>query len=59
MAELLGCKFIELAGAGHISSLEVPADVNHHLLSFFAEAFQAASGTSRPLPDKRIAANRP
>ncbi len=59
MAGILGCKFFELAGAGHISSLEVPADVNHHLLSFFVEAFQATSGTSRPLPDKRIAGNRP
>jgi pimeloyl-ACP methyl ester carboxylesterase len=37
MAEALGCRFIELPGAGHISSLETPNAVNQYLLSFLTE----------------------
>jgi pimeloyl-ACP methyl ester carboxylesterase len=37
MSELLACRLIELAGAGHISSLEVPDDVTSHLLAFLGQ----------------------
>jgi pimeloyl-ACP methyl ester carboxylesterase len=37
-AEALGCSFIELPGAGHISSLETPDEVNRNLLDFLSKA---------------------
>lgn len=38
MAEVLGCGFAEIPGAGHISSLEAPDEVNRRLLDFLATA---------------------
>jgi pimeloyl-ACP methyl ester carboxylesterase len=38
MATAMGCPFIELPGAGHISSLEAPGAVTDHLLAFLAQA---------------------
>ena len=40
MAALLGCRFVELAGVGHVSSLEAPNEVTGHLLSFLDAALQ-------------------
>ena len=40
MAALLGCRFVELPGVGHISSLEAPNEVTGHLLSFLDAALQ-------------------
>ncbi|NNM71618.1 alpha/beta fold hydrolase [Enterovirga sp. DB1703] len=34
MAAILGCEFVEVAGAGHISSLEAPDEVNRILQDF-------------------------
>lgn len=36
MAKALSCMFIELRGAGHLSSIEAPEDVTRHLLGFLA-----------------------
>ncbi|WP_051423720.1 alpha/beta fold hydrolase [Bordetella petrii] len=38
MAEALGCKFVELAGAGHVSSLEAPDEVTELLAAFIQKA---------------------
>jgi pimeloyl-ACP methyl ester carboxylesterase len=38
MATAMGCPFIELPGAGHISSLETPGAVTDHLRAFLAQA---------------------
>ena len=43
MAQILNCEFVELPGAGHISSLEVPDLVTRHLLSFLAVALHPAA----------------
>jgi len=40
MAAILGCKFVELAGVGHISSLEAPNEVTERLLAFVGDAFE-------------------
>jgi pimeloyl-ACP methyl ester carboxylesterase len=48
MAEALGCRFIELPGAGHISSLETPDAVNQHLLRFLAEVRAQPRRQDRP-----------
>lgn len=40
MAAILGCPLVEIAGAGHIATLEAPDDVNQHLLAFLSEVFQ-------------------
>ncbi|SDP38248.1 Pimeloyl-ACP methyl ester carboxylesterase [Filomicrobium insigne] len=39
MASALGCTFVEIAGTGHISSLEAPSEVTEYLLSLLGEAF--------------------
>lgn len=39
MADVLGCKFVELAGAGHLSSLEAPNEVTKQLAAFLTKAF--------------------
>lgn len=36
MARALSCMYIELRGAGHLSSIEAPDDVTRHLLGFLA-----------------------
>jgi pimeloyl-ACP methyl ester carboxylesterase len=41
MADALGCRFIELPGAGHISTLEAPEAVAEHLLAFLADVLAA------------------
>jgi len=40
MAALIDCRFVELTGVGHISSLEAPNEVTGHLLSFLDDALQ-------------------
>jgi len=42
MATAMGCAFIELPGAGHISSLETPGAVTDRLLGFLARVFPKA-----------------
>jgi pimeloyl-ACP methyl ester carboxylesterase len=56
MATAMGCPFIELPGAGHISSLETPGAVTDHLLAFLAEALpKAPAPAEKPLePDDPI-----
>ena len=50
MATAMGCPFIELPGAGHISSLETPGAVTDHLLAFLAEALpKAPAPAEKPL----------
>jgi hypothetical protein len=50
MATAMGCPFIELPGAGHISSLETPGAVTDHLLAFLAEALpKLPAPAERPL----------
>jgi pimeloyl-ACP methyl ester carboxylesterase len=39
MATAMGCPFVELPGAGHISSLETPGAVTDRLLGFLARVF--------------------
>jgi pimeloyl-ACP methyl ester carboxylesterase len=39
MARLLGCRFVAIPDAGHISNLEAPAVVNRQLVSFLEQAF--------------------
>jgi pimeloyl-ACP methyl ester carboxylesterase len=41
MARVLGCDFIELPGAGHISALETPDLVNRYLFAFLENALPA------------------
>ena len=57
MATAMGCPFIELPGAGHISSLETPGAVTDHLLEFLARVFsKAAEPDEKPRePDDPIA----
>jgi hypothetical protein len=38
MAHALGCRFVELPGVGHMSTIEAPDMVNAQLLAFFDEA---------------------
>ena len=44
MAAILDCPFVEIAGAGHISTLEAPEPVTERLARFLAEAL---GGTAR------------
>jgi pimeloyl-ACP methyl ester carboxylesterase len=39
MAQRLGCPYVEIPRAGHISSLEAPEAVTRHLEDFFGKAF--------------------
>lgn len=48
MAQILNCEFVELPGAGHISSLEIPDLVTRNLLSFLAAALVAAGQQDSP-----------
>lgn len=48
MAQILNCEFVELPGAGHISSLEVPDLVTRILLSFLAAALAAVAQQDSP-----------
>jgi pimeloyl-ACP methyl ester carboxylesterase len=48
MAEALGCRFVELPGAGHISTLEAPEAVAEHLLAFLAEALAGKPASTEP-----------
>ena len=51
MATALGCPFVELPGAGHISSLETPGAVTDHLLSFLARVFPTVREPEEKLPE--------
>jgi pimeloyl-ACP methyl ester carboxylesterase len=41
MAAVLGCSFVELAEAGHVSALEIPTEVNRHLTAFLDRHLQS------------------
>jgi hypothetical protein len=52
----MGCPFIELPGAGHISSLETPGAVTDRLLGFLAGLPKAPEPEEKPLePEDPIA----
>ena len=57
MATAMGCPFIELPGAGHISSLETPGAVTDRLLGFLARVYpKAPEPEEKPLePEDPIA----
>ncbi|MCM2477327.1 alpha/beta fold hydrolase [Rhizobium sp. CG5] len=40
-AAVLGCSFVELAEAGHVSALETPTEVNRHLTAFLDRHLQS------------------
>jgi pimeloyl-ACP methyl ester carboxylesterase len=46
MASILGCAFVEVRDAGHISTLEAPEPVTAHLVRFLADAFAATTRRS-------------
>jgi pimeloyl-ACP methyl ester carboxylesterase len=47
MALALGCRFIEIADAGHISTLDAPGQISSLLSSLVAEAFPESSTAAR------------
>jgi pimeloyl-ACP methyl ester carboxylesterase len=54
MAHALGCPFVELAGAGHMATLEAPDAVNEHLLAFLAETPTQRTPIEPPLKRRAV-----